>query len=984
MPHNAISSAYLKRHIGPQSNQQQEMLQAIGFSSLEQLMNRAVPQSIRQTQPLAARPALAEEQLAQALDEFHFDSKPYVQLIGQGYYDTVTPAVIRRNILANPGWYTSYTPYQAEISQGRLEAQLIFQQVIQDLTGLPIANASLLDEASAGAEAVALARRANRKGSYCVVDKNLHPQVLAVMRTRATCLGIDLKVCEITEETDFTDAFAVVAAQITTTGIIKDLANVVKRAKEAEALVVLNVDLLAATLLVDAATLGADVTFGSSQRFGVPLFYGGPHAAFMSVRRGLERSMPGRLVGVSKDADGKPAYRLTLQTREQHIRRERATSNICTAQALLAVMAGMYAVWHGPEGLRGIAQHCHNVAWSFASALTDAGVKVEPGPRFDTVCWQQAGAVDAAERISRESGINVRIVDENHLAASFGESHSCEEACDLAKALGVQPEGQVCLCHDPDLDVQAPPIDVPAQLLRTTEYLTHPTFHRYRSETAMMRYLRVLADKDLALDRSMIPLGSCTMKLNPAAAMELITDPRLANVHPFAPTWQTRGWIRLIADTASRLLDITGYDQISFQPNSGAQGEFTGLLAIRRYHEANGDHGRNVCLIPKSAHGTNAASAALAGLKVVVVETAQDGSIDVEDLRQKCADHREDLAAIMITYPSTHGVYEDTVTQVCQMVHDAGGQVYIDGANLNALVGIAQPGKFGGDISHLNLHKTFAIPHGGGGPGIGPVLCRNHLGPFLPGDASPRLGSEGDAVTFRCPEDSEAEAQAGLISGAEGEEFAFPVAATAHGSAGVLPITWAYLSMLGSGDLAKVTAGAVLAANYLASQLRDSFPVLYTGADGLVAHECILDIRPLQHACGVSAEDVAKRLIDYGFHAPTLAFPVAGTLMVEPTESEPKEELDRFIAAMKAIRAEIDQVIAGKWTIEDSPLRNSPHTATCALDEWPYQYSRQQALYPAEYLYAHKYFPPVRRIDNVYGDRNLMCTCPPPEAFETH
>ncbi|MBS5102061.1 MAG: aminomethyl-transferring glycine dehydrogenase, partial [Rothia mucilaginosa] len=862
----------------------------------------------------------------------------------------VTPAVLRRNILENPGFYTSYTPYQAEISQGRLEALLNFQNTVMELTGLEIANSSLLDEASAVAEAAVMMHRANRKvkNGFFAIDSRCLPQVISVTRGRAEMLGIPFVITDFSEGLPEGDLYGIVLAYPGNEGDIRDIEPLIKAAKERNALVTVVADLLALTLLKSPGELGADIAVGNTQRFGLPFFFGGPHAAYMAVHKGMERTMPGRLVGVSKDSAGKPAYRLALQTREQHIRREKATSNICTAQALLAIVAGAYAMYHGPEGLRAIANRLHTNAARVATALKAAGYGITHDTFFDTVVVEAAGRADELVAKALEAGVNIRRFDENRVGISVGESHGEELLKGLVEALG----GTLG-----EADAQ---YDLPAELLRTDDYMQHPIFHKYRSETEMMRYLRHLADKDLALDRTMIPLGSCTMKLNAAAEMEPISWPEFANIHPLVPENQAEGWHELIKDLSEWLVAITGYDAISLQPNSGATGEYAGLRAIRSFHEANGDHERDTVLIPLSAHGTNAASAALAGLKVAGVATAADGSIDVDDLKAKIEKYGPKVAGIMITYPSTHGVFEEQVAEVCQLVHEAGGQVYLDGANLNAQMGFAQPGKFGGDVSHLNLHKTFSIPHGGGGPGVGPLAVREHLAKFLPGDAY-RADAEG-----KLPNDA-----------------ALPISQAFFGSAGVLPISWMYIAMTGAQGLKDSSQYAVLNANYIAKKLNDKYPVLYTGPGGLVAHECILDLRQLTDQSHVTAEDVCKRLMDFGFHAPTLAFPVPGTLMVEPTESESKEELDRFIEAMETIYDEIIEVAEGKVAVEDSVLRNAPHTVdVVSADEWDRPYSRTQAAFPVPSLRANKYFTSVGRIDGAGGDRNFVCECPPMEAFD--
>ncbi|MHA7140183.1 aminomethyl-transferring glycine dehydrogenase [Arthrobacter sp. Sr33] len=936
-------STFADRHIGPRSTDAAQMLSLLGYPSLDKLVEVAVPANIRSAEPLNLPAALSESQVLAQLRDIAGKNTTAVQMIGQGYFDTVTPPVIRRNVLEAPAWYTAYTPYQPEISQGRLEALLNFQTMVQDLTALPIANASLLDEASAVAEAALLMRRSGKNKGKTVLDADCLPQTIAVVRGRAEALGFEVEVADLSQGLPDGDINGVILQQPGASGALRDHRSVIAAAHDGGALVTVAADLLALTLITPPGEQDADIAVGSAQRFGVPLFFGGPHAAYMAVRKGLERMLPGRLVGVSKDADGAPAYRLALQTREQHIRREKATSNICTAQALLAIVASMYAVYHGPDGLKAIAARVHSHAARLAATLADT-VTVVHADFFDTILINVPGRAKEFQVKAEAAGINLRLVDEDHLGVSCDETTTDEHLGTLAGVFGVE---QLAEIHGH--------AGVPADLVRTSTYLTHPVFSSHRSETQLLRYLRRLSDKDLALDRTMIPLGSCTMKLNATVEMEPISWPEFATIHPFAPAHQTEGWRWLIEDLEDKLAEITGYAKVSIQPNAGSQGELAGLLAIRGYHLSRGDQDRNVCLIPSSAHGTNAASAVLAGMKVVVVKTANNGNIDHDDLKAKIAQHAEQLSAIMITYPSTHGVFEEDVRWVCSQVHDAGGQVYIDGANLNALVGLAKPGEFGGDVSHLNLHKTFCIPHGGGGPGVGPVAVAEHLAPFLPGDAAaPESGDAG-----------------------------VPISASRYGSAGVLPISWAYVALMGAEGLTSATGHALLAANYVAARLTEHFPVLYSGEKGLVAHECILDLRPLTAATGVTAEDVAKRLIDYGFHAPTLSFPVAGTLMVEPTESEDIGELDRFIDAMIAIKGEIDQVQAGEYSLEQSPLRQAPHTAFALIsDTWDQAYPRELAAYPVRALKHNKYFPPVRRIDGAHGDRNLVCSCPPIEDFE--
>src|SRR6266511_74618 len=925
---------FASRHIGPSPEDVAAMLKTVGYGSVDELMGAAIPESIRWTGALDLPAAATEAQAIAELRALAAGNRPLVSMIGLGYHGTHTPAVIRRNVLENPAWYTAYTPYQPEISQGRLEALLTFQTMVADLTGLPLAGASLLDEATAAAEAMTLARRSSKAAANVyAVDADTLPQTIAVIRTRALPLGIEVRVVDVDAEPLPDGYFGLHLQYPGASGKVRDHAALIEAAHAAGALVTVAADLLALTLLRSPGSAGADVAVGTTQRFGVPMGYGGPHAGYLAVRDGLARTLPGRLVGVSRDSDGAPAYRLALQTREQHIRREKATSNICTAQVLLAVMAAMYAVYHGPEGLRAIA------------------VEVAHDGFFDTVTAVVPGRAAKVVAAAERAGINLRLVDPDRTGVSCDEVTTPAHVAAVWAAFGVPAfDGEVA-------------DGLPAALRRTDRYLTHPVFHTHRSETAMLRYLRRLADKDYGLDRGMIPLGSCTMKLNATTEMEPVTWPEFAEVHPFAPAGQARGYRELIGGLERWLAELTGYDAVSVQPNAGSQGELAGLLAIHAHHQAAGQGQRDVCLIPSSAHGTNAASAAMAGMRVVVVACDADGNVDLADLDRKVAQHAARLAAIMVTYPSTHGVYEPGIAEVCAKVHDAGGQVYVDGANLNALLGFAKPGRFGADVSHLNLHKTFCIPHGGGGPGVGPVAVRAHLAPYLPAGV-------GD------PDAPGGAAEAGI-----GRPV---ISAAPYGSAGILPITWAYLRMMGPDGLAAATGVAVLAANYVAARLKDHYPVLYAGNKGLVAHECILDLRPITKATGVSVDDVAKRLIDYGFHAPTMSFPVAGTLMVEPTESEDLPELDRFCDAMIAIRAEIESVAAGQWPAGDNPLANAPHTASMvSADEWDHLYPRSIAAYPAGVDRTTKYWPPVRRIDGAYGDRHLVCACPPPEAFQS-
>jgi glycine dehydrogenase len=932
---------FTTRHIGPSPDEVAAMLEVLGRASVDELIDATVPASIRQTEPLALSGvvgALGEDEvLAELRAVADRNASGLTSLIGQGYSGTVTPPVILRNVLENPAWYTAYTPYQPEISQGRLEALLNFQTVIADLTALPLANASLLDEATAAAEAMTMCRRQVRGGADTfLVDADVHPQTLAVLETRAEPLGVKVQVLDPWSEPP-PEAFGLLLQHPGTSGEVRDLRPAVEAVHERGGLAVVAADLLALTLLAAPGDVGADIAVGSAQRFGVPMWFGGPHAGYLATREALARTLPGRLVGVSVDRAGRTAHRLALQTREQHIRREKATSNICTAQVLLANVAGLYAAYHGPEGLRAIAERIRGHATALRNELVAGGVEVVTATWFDTLTARVPGRADEVLAAARAEGVLLRRVDADHVGIALDETTTQRHLVAVRRAFGLAGSRS-----EPE------PVDLPAALRRSSDYLTHPVFSEHRSETAMMRYLRHLADRDLALDRTMIPLGSCTMKLNAAAEMAAISWPAFADVHPFAPDDTTAGSRQLVEDLERWLADITGYAAVSVQPNSGAQGELAGLLAIRAYHASRGDGGRTTCLIPSSAHGTNAASAVMAGMSVVVVRCDEAGNVDLDDLRAKAAAHAEDLAAVMVTYPSTHGVFEAGIRELCDVVHEHGGQVYLDGANLNALVGLAQPGRFGADVSHLNLHKTFCIPHGGGGPGVGPVAVAAHLAPFLPG-----RGEVGD------------------------------VSAAPHGSAGILAIPWAYIRLMGGAGLTEATRTAILSANYLAARLGEAYPVLFRGADGTVAHECILDLRPITKATGITNEDVAKRLIDFGFHAPTMSFPVAGTLMVEPTESEPKAELDRFVDAMLAIREEIAQVERGEVAAADTALRAAPFTAQDLLGEaWDRPYTREQAAYPAGPAQAaRKYWPPVGRVDNAHGDKHLVCACPPVEAY---
>jgi len=947
-PDPRASVTFADRHIGPDSPGMATMLHLLDQPDLDALETAAVPASILGGAPLQLPAPASETEALAELRKLAAKNRPLVQMIGLGYHDTITPGVIKRNVLENPAWYTAYTPYQPEISQGRLEALLNFQTAVSDLTGLDIANASMLDEATAAAEAMTLIKRtATSKSSRFVVDADTLPQTIAVIQTRAEPIGIEVVVADLSagvRALPVGDFFGLLLSYPGASGAVRDQAELIEAAHQREAKVAVATDLLALTLRRPPGEIGADVAVGSSQRFGVPLGFGGPHAGFIAVRADVQRQLPGRLVGVSHDAHGTTAFRLALQTREQHIRREKATSNICTAQVLLAVMASMYAVYHGPDGLRRIAERIQAQARELAGRLHNAGIEIEHDLFFDTVRAVVPGRADEIVAAARRRGINLWADGEDAVQVSVSEATTDEHLRLVVESFGGTPRP-----YSSRLTI------TPGGIIRTSEYLTHPVFHAHRSETAMLRYLRRLSDMDLALDRTMIPLGSCTMKLNGTTEMEAVTWPEFAGLHPFAPVEDAAGMLELIDQLSDWLCEITGYAAVSLQPNAGSQGELAGLLAIRAYHRSRGDDGRTVCLIPASAHGTNAASAVMAGMRVVVVGTDSGGNIDLADLRAKIDKHAAELAAIMVTYPSTHGVFEDTVTELADAVHAAGGQVYVDGANLNALVGVARPGAFGGDVSHLNLHKTFCIPHGGGGPGVGPVAVREHLAPFLPNH--PLAPTAGPATGV------------GALSAAP------------WGSASILPISWAYIRMMGADGLRRATLTAIAAANYIARRLDEHFPVLYTGARGFVAHECILDLRPITAATGVTVDDVAKRLADYGFHAPTMSFPVAGTLMVEPTESEDVGELDRFCEAMIAIKAEIDRVAAGDWPVTDNPLRGAPHTAASLVEDWDHPYSRAEAVFPAGVLPAHKYFPPVGRIDGAFGDRHLVCSCPSPEAY---
>ncbi|MEG1626014.1 aminomethyl-transferring glycine dehydrogenase [Pseudomonas sp.] len=942
------ANEFIARHIGPRQNDEQQMLATLGFDSLEAMSAAVIPDSIKGTSVLELGAGQSEADALASLKAIAGNNQLFKNFIGQGYYNCHTPAPILRNLLENPAWYTAYTPYQPEISQGRLEALLNFQTMISDLTGLPIANASLLDEATAAAEAMTFCKRLSKnKGSHTFfASVHCHAQTLDVLRTRAEPLGIEVVVGDERELDDVSAFFGALLQYPASNGEVFDYSELVARLHAANALVAVAADLLALTLLTPPGEFGADVAIGSAQRFGVPLGFGGPHAAYFSTRDAFKRDMPGRLVGVSIDRFGKTALRLAMQTREQHIRREKATSNICTAQVLLANIASMYAVYHGPQGLKQIAGRTHALTAILAAGLQQLGASVENQAFFDTLTLVTGTATATLHEQARAQRLNLRQIDTQRLGLSLDETST---QADVETLWQLFAEGKVV----PDFAVLAASVQVqlPAALLRQSAILEHPVFNRYHSETELMRYLRRLADKDLALDRTMIPLGSCTMKLNAASEMIPVTWAEFGNLHPFAPAEQSQGYQQLTDELEAMLCAATGYDAVSLQPNAGSQGEYAGLLAIRAYHQSRGDARRDICLIPSSAHGTNPATAHMAGMRVVVTACDARGNVDIDDLRAKAIEHREHLAALMITYPSTHGVFEEAIGEICAIIHDNGGQVYIDGANMNAMVGLCAPGKFGGDVSHLNLHKTFCIPHGGGGPGVGPIGVKSHLAPFLPGH--------------------------GHMQNKQGAVCAAP-----FGSASILPITWMYIRMMGGAGLKRASQMAILNANYIARRLEEHYPVLYTGSNGLVAHECILDLRPIKDSSGVSVDDVAKRLIDFGFHAPTMSFPVAGTLMIEPTESESKEELDRFCEAMIRIREEIRAVENGSLDKDDNPLKNAPHTAAEIAGEWSHPYSREQAVYPVATLVEGKYWPPVGRVDNVFGDRNLVCACPSIESYQ--
>ncbi|KAA1192753.1 aminomethyl-transferring glycine dehydrogenase [Pseudohalioglobus sediminis] len=947
-------SDFIQRHIGPTVKQQEEMARTLGYDSLDALIDDTVPAAIRRQAPMDLPAAQTEQAVLGHLRSLAQQNVVNKSYIGTGYHDTYTPAVIQRNVLENPGWYTAYTPYQPEISQGRLEALLSFQQMVIDLTGMDLANASMLDEGTAAAEAMTLLHRVNKKNrsNVFIVAEDCHPQTIAVVKTRAGVLGIEVVVGEPNALLAEHQAFGMLLQYPGTYGHLEDLSPLIEQAHSAQTLVTVAADIMALLMVKSPGALGADVVVGNTQRFGVPMGFGGPHAAFFATRDAYKRSIPGRIIGVSVDRRGNQALRMAMQTREQHIRREKATSNICTAQALLAIMATFYAMYHGPEGLRRIAERIHRLTAIFGAGMREMGLAAENAQFFDTLTFHVGERQQAIVEAALRHGINLRVIGGERLGVALDETTS---AADVETLWQVFADGDL-----PDVSALDKAIDgepgIPGELSRHMDYLQHPLFNDYHSETEMLRYMRYLEDKDIALNRAMIPLGSCTMKLNATTEMLPVTWPEFAGLHPFAPADQTRGYQAMIGELEHMLLQATGYDAISMQPNAGSQGEYAGLLAIMRYHQSRGDAQRNICLIPSSAHGTNPASAALAGMKVVIVECDDQGNVDMDDLRLKAGRHTDDLACIMVTYPSTHGVFEESIIELCAIVHQHGGQVYVDGANLNALVGIAAPGKFGADVSHLNLHKTFCIPHGGGGPGMGPIGVGAHLQPFLPSHpVAPVPGVDaGNDVVSAAP----------------------------YGSASILPISWAYIALMGAQGLELATKVAILNANYIAHRLKDHYPILYTGTTGNVAHECIIDIRPLKEASGVTEEDIAKRLIDYGFHAPTMSFPVAGTLMVEPTESESLFELDRFCDALIAIRQEIEAVQAGKLDAGDNPLCNAPHTlADVAASTWEHPYSRELAAYPVASLRRYKYWPPVNRVDNVYGDRNLFCACPAIDSY---
>ncbi|MCB1971530.1 MAG: aminomethyl-transferring glycine dehydrogenase [Geminicoccaceae bacterium] len=952
------SDDFIDRHIGPRGEDLQAMLDVVGAGSLDDLIDQTVPKKIRLNRPLDLPPARSERETISYLRKMMERNEVFVSMIGTGYYGTIVPGVVTRRILENPGWYTAYTPYQAEISQGRLEAILNFQQMICDITAMDIANASLLDEGTAAAEAMAMAHRTSKaKNDTFLADERCHPQTLGVLRTRARSLGIDLRIGKVEELIESTECFGGLVQYPDTYGVLRDPTAVIEKLHGKKALAIVASDLLALCMIKPPGEMGADVVLGSAQRFGVPMGYGGPHAAFFATREVYKRSMPGRIIGVSLDSAGRPALRMALQTREQHIRREKATSNICTAQVLLAVIAGMYAVYHGPEGLKRIARRIHRMAKILRAGLLELGFDVEDEIFFDTITVRVPGQAERIAARAREGHINLRVIDRDRIGIALDETTRRSEVEALWKVFSRKAPDRLSVAA---MDEKVGTMLFPEALRRTSSFLDHPVFHLYHGETEMLRYLRRLQAKDISLDRSMIPLGSCTMKLNATTEMEPVTWRDVAHLHPFCPLEQAQGYEQLFEELEDWLAEITGFDAVSLQPNAGSQGEYTGLLVIKRYLERSGQSERDICLIPSSAHGTNPASAVLAGLRVVVVSCDENGNVDVEDLRAKAAQHADRLAALMVTYPSTHGVFEEAIVDICQIVHDHGGQVYLDGANLNAQVGVCRPGDYGADVSHINLHKTFCIPHGGGGPGMGPIGVKSHLAPFLP-----------DHPVVK-----------GVNPAASGDEPVGNVSAAPWGSASILPISWAYIAMMGPGGLRRATAVAILSANYVARRLEGHFDVLYRGRNGRVAHECIIDIRDIKERTGITAEDIAKRLMDFGFHAPTMSFPVAETLMIEPTESESKAELDRFCDAMIAIAGEIAEIERGDMDRDVNPLKNAPHTHHLLLEDWTLPYSREKALFPDARTRDDKYWPPVGRVDNVYGDRHLICTCPPIEDYQ--
>ncbi len=946
-------SDFVARHIGPDSSDIQHMLSTVNAHSLDTLMDKTIPESIRERDPLNLPESTSERQALEYLRQVAGRNTVNKSYIGMGYYDTIVPSVILRNVLENPGWYTAYTPYQPEISQGRLEALLNYQQMVMDLTGMDMANASLLDEATAAAEAMALCKRANRlKTQRFFVDAEVMPQTLDVLKTRAQYFGFELIIGDPATELAQHEVFGVLLQYPGESGVIKDIEPVIQQAHAQKALVAVATDLMALVMLKSPGEMGADVVIGSSQRFGVPMGNGGPHAAFFAVKDKYKRTMPGRVIGVSIDSHGNPALRMAMQTREQHIRRDKATSNICTAQALLANMAGFYATWHGAQGLRTIAERIHRLTTILAEALKQEAITLQHNSWFDTLTLQVGGQQQAIYQRALAAGVNLRLVANDKLGISIDETKTTDDIAELFTLI----TGTTLTIETLDNRVINNAITgIPANNTRTSEFLTHEVFHRYHSETEMMRYLKQLENKDLSLTHAMIPLGSCTMKLNAASELIPVSWPEFANIHPFAPKEQRQGYAQMINELNDWLCEVTGYDAISMQPNSGAQGEYAGLVAINRYNESIDQGHRNICLIPSSAHGTNPASAAMANMKIIVIECDDNGNIDIEDLRHKATEHKNDLACIMVTYPSTHGVFEEDIVEVCQIIHDNGGQVYMDGANMNAQAGLSKPGKFGSDVSHLNLHKTFAIPHGGGGPGVGPIGVKSHLIPFLPGHTQ----SRGESL----PDEQSA------------------ISAAPYGSASILPISWMYMKMLGAEGVKQSSEIAILNANYITERLAPHYPILYRGKNGSVAHECIIDIRPLKKTTGISEEDIAKRLMDYGFHAPTMSFPVAGTLMIEPTESESRYELDRFCDAMIAIREEMNKVEKGEWALENNPLVNAPHTLADISGEWAHPYTIEQAIFPKGVIRTSKYWPTVNRVDNVYGDRNLICSCPTIDSY---